>query len=82
MSNKPLAKLKDGMITATIWQNDTEEGKPRFSVSIVRNYTDANDNWHETSSFSSLELLLVSRLAQKAYDRIAELKAAIKEGAQ
>ena len=76
MSNKPLAKIKDGMISASIWANETDEGKIRYSVSIVRNYTDANDKWHETSSFSALELLMVSRLAQKAYDKIADLKEA------
>ena len=74
MSNKPLYKIKDGMISATIWQNETDEGKTRYSVSIARSYTDANDQWHETNSFSTLELLIVSRLAQKAYDRIAVLK--------
>lgn len=74
MSNKPLDKIKDGMISATIWQNETDEGKTRYSVSIARSYTDANDQWHETNSFSTLELLIVSRLAQKAYDRIAVLK--------
>ncbi|MEP1143983.1 MAG: hypothetical protein ABJH52_09700 [Henriciella sp.] len=76
MSNKPLDKLKDGMISATIWQNETEEGKTRYSVTIARSYTDGDDKWHETNSFSTLELLMVSRLAGKAYDRIAELKAA------
>jgi len=76
MSNKPLDKLKDGMISATIWQNETEEGKTRYSVTIARSYTDADDKWHETNSFSTLELLMVSRLAGKAYDRIAEIKAA------
>ena len=74
MSNKPLDKIKDGMISATIWQNETDEGKTRYSVSIARSYTDTNDQWHETNSFSTLELLIVSRLAQKAYDRIAVLK--------
>lgn len=74
MSNKPLDKIKDGMISATIWQNETDEGKTRYSVSIARSYTDANDQWHETNSFSTLELFIVSRLAQKAYDRIAVLK--------
>lgn len=76
MSNKPLDKLKDGMISATIWQNETEEGKTRYSVTIARSYTDADDKWHETNSFSTLELLMVSRLAGKAYDRIAEIKVA------
>lgn len=76
MSNKPLDKLKDGMISATIWQNQTEEGKARYSVTIARSYTDDDDKWHETNSFSTLELLMVSRLAGKAYDRIAEIKAA------
>lgn len=76
MSNKPLDKLKDAMISATIWQNETEEGKTRYSVTIARSYTDADDKWNETNSFSTLELLMVSRLAGKAYDRIAEIKAA------
>lgn len=78
MSNKPLEKIKDGLISATIWQNETEEGKPRYSVTISRSYTDANDKWHETNSFSPLELLMVSRLTLQAYDRISHLKIAAK----
>lgn len=81
MSNQPLDKLKDGLITATIWKNQSEEGKSRYSVSIVRNYTDKDDKWKETSSFSPLELLMVSRLAQRAYDRIAAFKEEGKETA-
>ena len=30
MSNQPITKLKDGLISATIWKNQTENGKLMF----------------------------------------------------
>ena len=69
--SKPIQKLKDGLITATIWANQNDDGKTRYSVNITRSYL-KDETWQETTSFSNGELLRVARLANKAYDAIGE----------
>lgn len=73
-SNQPVETIRDGALKATIWENPTEDGQTRHSIQIVRSYTDSAGNWHETSRYSRSELLRVSRLADRAYDLIAELR--------
>lgn len=65
MTTQPLRKLRIGSITATIWNNPTDTGKARHSISIVRNYK-KDDKWFETSSFSEEDLPVVSKLADMA----------------
>jgi len=76
---KPTAKLRDGMLTATIWKNenssgDTGEVKTFYSVDLSRSYKDKDDKWQETNSFSGSELLRVGNLVQTAYNHILHLK--------
>lgn len=74
----PTLKLRDGLITATIWENTirSDDGdKTRYSISLVRNFKDG-DIWKETSSFNPMELLRAAKLATKAYDALLELKQA------
>lgn len=71
MSNqKPILKLKDGLLAATVWKNETEDGKTIASVSLTRSYI-KGDDWHETSSFSRQELHRVLALGQMAYDELS-----------
>ena len=72
MSNQPLQKLRDGLITATIWRNETEAGD-MYSVNIVRSYK-SGDSWKESTSYTPRELLRVSNLTRRAYDCIDQLK--------
>ena len=72
-SNKPVDVIRDGVIKAVIWANETAHG-PRYSVEFIRSYKDANDQWKDCGYFSNEEILKVSRLALLAYDRIAEFK--------
>lgn len=78
MSDKPIEKLNDGLITAAIWRNYSDKGE-HYSVSLSRAYKHGDD-WKRTSSFSSRELLRVSVLAMRAYQRIGELRDAAKGG--
>jgi hypothetical protein len=80
-SNKPLSTVRDGSIKATIWANTTDKGGVRFSVELSRSYTDAQGKWHDTGYFGRNELLRVARLAEKAYDAIAQFAAAEPETA-
>ena len=38
MSDKPIKRIKIGLISATIWANESDKGAPRYSITIVRNY--------------------------------------------
>lgn len=73
MANQPTQTLRDGSLKATIWSNPNEKGH-FYSVTLTRSYTDAEGNWHETSSFSGSEVLRISRLADQAYGAMQALK--------
>ena len=72
-SNKPIVTLWDGPIKMAIFENARENGVS-FSTKPGRIYTDKQGHVKETNSFSHGELLRVSKLADKAYDRIGEFK--------
>lgn len=77
MSKEPLIKIRDGLITATVWENtpNSDEGEStRLSIELNRSYKDG-DTWKTTSSFSQTELLKVARLAERAYDAIQDHRA-------
>jgi len=72
MSNLPAETIRDGAIKATIWANSGEKGT-FYSVEINRTYKDAGDQYQDATSFTGTDLLKVSRLAGRAYDRVREL---------
>jgi len=61
MANQPSHKVKIGLITATVWNNDGF-----FSVDISRAYRDGEGQWHNTASFTHADLLNVSKCAERA----------------
>ena len=73
-NNKPIDTLRDGSLKATIWPNATDEGGVRYSIALVRSYKDKNDEWQDTAQFSSGELLRVAHLANRAYERVRQLR--------
>ena len=78
--SKPAVKLKDGLLSATVWENQTEEGKTFYSTTLSRAYQ-KDDEWKESNSFNEDDLLAISRLAGKAYDSIKRLRAEAKAAA-
>jgi len=72
MSNLPTDTIRDGAIKATIWKREGDKGA-FFSVEISRTYKDG-ETFKDSHSYSGSELLRVSRLAERAYDRVRELK--------
>ena len=72
-NNKPTDTLKDGLLSATIWQGTSAKGVTFYTVTLSRSYKDEKGEWHDSSSFSGAEVLQISRLASRAYDRIHEL---------
>lgn len=61
MSNQPTHKIKLGLTTATIWNN---EGS--FSVDITRSYKTGDGDWKNTSGYFHSDLLNVAKCAERA----------------
>jgi len=85
-NKKPVDTLRDGALKATIWKNTGENGD-FYSVDLARIYTKQGkngtpDTFHDTNSYSGTQLLQIARLADKAYDRVAKLRAIDKAASQ
>ena len=61
MTKTPAHKVRLGLITATIWENDGF-----YSVDLTRSYKDGQGQWQSTSSYGHADLLNLSKLAQRA----------------
>ncbi len=61
MSMQPAHKLRLGLLSATIWDNDG-----RYSVDLSRSYKDADGQWRNTASFGHNDLLNLAKLSERA----------------
>ncbi|SFT93208.1 hypothetical protein [Sedimentitalea nanhaiensis] len=61
MSTQPAYKVRLGLITATVWDNDGF-----YSVDIARSYKNNEGQWQSTSSYSHSDLLNVAKCAERA----------------
>ena len=73
MSDTPVKRIKIGLISATIWANESDKGAPRYSITIVRNYL-KDESWNETSSFGVSDLPIVSKIADLALAEVLALQ--------
>ena len=73
MSNQPLKRIKIGLVTATVWGNEKENGGTRYSIDVVRNY-EKDDVWTETSSFGIDDLPVVAKISDLALETVLELQ--------
>jgi hypothetical protein len=62
---KPAHKLRDGLLTVTIWKNTGDKG-PRYSATPARSYK-KDDTWNESDRFASDELLPLAKLLDEAH---------------
>lgn len=69
MKTKPTHEIRLGTIKAVVWKNDTESRGPRFNVKLTRIYKEG-DTWKSTESFGRDDLLVVSKVADKAHSWI------------
>lgn len=74
----PVAKLRIGLLSASIWERTTDGGT-FFSVTFERRYRDAKGDWHGTQSFDKSNLLTLAKLADQADTEIARLGATKRE---
>lgn len=72
----PVAKLRAGLITASIWERSSEKNGTFYAVTFERRYRDAEGNWHSSHSYDELDLLALAKLADLAHTRIIETRTA------
>ena len=71
--NPPVAKVRVGLITASIWENKTDKGDFQ-NVTFERRYK-KGDQWHSTRSYSISDLLELAKCADMAHTKILEATA-------
>jgi hypothetical protein len=71
--NAPVAKVRVGLITASIWGNQTEKGT-FHNVTFERRYRDGEGSWKSSHSYNADDLLSLAKTADLAHTRIAELR--------
>lgn len=66
MAQKPAHKFRIGLVTATIWENESFH-----SVDLRRSYRTAEGEWRDTASFGPGDLLNLAKCAERAEAWIA-----------
>ena len=68
----PLDRIRLGLVQAAIWKNTDSEGRTYYATTFEKRYQDAGGDWQATASFHRDDLLLFSKAADMAFDRIQE----------
>ena len=73
IKNTPVETIRArGGIKATIWKNASGKGS-FYSIELSRTYK-TDDGYNDSRSFSDTDLLVLTNLLPKAYDRVAEFR--------
>ena len=72
MSDKPVKKFRIGLVTATIWKQGVEGGKPFYTVNFQRQYKNSAGEWQAGDSYNQDDLLNLAKLAERAELYLAE----------
>lgn len=70
-SKPPVAKLRIGLITASIWERASDNGN-FYTVTFERRYRDSEGNWNSSHSYDPQDLLVLAKLADLAHTKIIE----------
>jgi hypothetical protein len=70
----PVAKLRLGLLNASIWERVTEKGT-FHNVTFERRYRDNNGERHSTHSYDASDLLALAKLADQAHSKLLEFRA-------
>ena len=71
--NPPAAKIRVGLITASIWENKNEKGT-FHNVTFERRYKDAEGKWQTSHSYNAGDLLDLAKAADLAHTEILRAK--------
>ena len=70
---KPISEVRIGRVKATVWPNETKQGRTRHNVTFSRLYRDGGE-WKQTQSFGRNDLLVLAKVVDQAHTRIFELQ--------
>jgi len=76
-ANPPVAKVRVGLISASIWENKTEKGT-FYNVTFERRYKDG-DEWKTSHSYGTGDLLDLAKAADLAHTKIIEAQSSDSE---
>ena len=71
----PVAKIRVGLITASIWERATETGT-FYNVTFDRRYMDSEGNWKSANGFDTHDLLALAKCADLAHTEILDAREA------
>ena len=66
-ANQPAAKFRIGYVTATVWKNGEFH-----NVEVSKSYKDTDDQWKDTASLGSGDLLNAVTCLQRAEEFISQ----------
>ena len=73
-AGKPLpVEVKLGRLKASIWKNRTTENRLWVNVTLSRSYKDAQNEWHNSTSFGMEDLLALAELVRLTFHRAVEV---------
>lgn len=79
--NPPVAKVRVGLVSASIWENKTEKGT-FYNATFDRRYKDSEGNYQSTGSYNLHDLLALSKAADLAHTAIIEALSEAGESAE
>ena len=78
-NNPPVAKIRVGLITASVWERATEKGT-FYNVTFERRYRDSEGNWKSANGFETHDLLALAKCADLAHTEILKARNEETEG--
>lgn len=69
----PVAKIRIGLINASVWENTTDKGT-FHNVTFERRYRDGKGNWASSHSYNAEDLLALAKAADLAFTRILDAR--------
>ena len=68
----PSHKIRVGSTVATIWPNESDNGRTFYSTSVVRVYKNDHDEYVESNSYLESQLLELAKAADLAHSWIIQ----------
>jgi hypothetical protein len=72
--NQPILRVVCYPVFGAIWRNKTVEGVPFYSTTFERRYKNKEGKYQSGDSFSSTDLMLLSKAADLAHTQILKFQ--------
>ena len=60
-NEKPVFEMKLRQIRASVFKNQTKDGRPFFNTQLVRRYQSGQNEWSNSSTFTGISDLLIAK---------------------